>query len=193
MLLYIVVSLVAGATYCIYRKCIQKKRKIDMLFALYCPNRDITSSRVLRQHLLDKSLNFLDRNNVYMSHRMFKTLEFYIAEKIIMYSMDVINKGDSYHHIKNIVKIDKLVDEYKNIFYEHNELIISLLHKVYQNMLNINCDIYGLHKTINTILKTTVKREIDASVMTLEKNFYWYPGMKYKAKGLINFIRNNFN
>ena len=193
MLLYLA-SLVAGiATYYIYQKCVKKKRKINMMFDLYFPNRDITTSRVLRQHLLDKTLNFLDRNNIYMSHRMFKTLEFYVAEKIILYSLDVINKGDSYHQIKNIVKIDKLVDEYKNIFYENNELMISLVHRVYKNMLNINCDIYELHKTINNILKTTVKREINSEVMTLDKNFYWHMGMKYKAKGLINFIRNNFN
>jgi len=194
MLFYIVASLVAGiASYCFYRKCMQKRRKIDMMFDLYFPTRELKSSRLLRQHLLDKSLTFLECNKINMSHHMFKTLEFYVAEKIIIYSMDAMNKGDSYHQIKNIVKIDKLVDEYKNIFYENNELITSLAHKVYKNMLSVKCDIYGLYLTINGILKITIKRELNTEIMTLRKNFYWHQGMKYKAKGLITFIRNNFN
>ena len=181
------------ATYYIYRKCIEKKRQIDAVFDLYSPSRNVKSSRTLRLHLIDKTLSFLDRNTVYMSHRMFKTLEFYVAEKILLYAMDTINKNDECVQIKNIVKIDKLIYDYKNIFYEHNELMTSLTHKVYRNMLSINTDIYILYKTVNNILKTTIKREINNDMLSVYKNFYWYNGMRYKGKSLITFIRNNFN
>jgi hypothetical protein len=194
MFLYIGISVAILLTFYFNRnKCKESKDEFSVLFGHYNPERKCLSSKELKNNLLDKSLSFLDSKNPYITHRMFKTLEFFVAEQIIGTSIIIMNCDDSYNRIKNIVKIHNLIDEYKSIYHNGDEILISLLCKIYQNMLKIETDIYELYKVINGILKTTTHKQLNKSVIVLYKNFYWHSTLKYKGKSLFSFIRGNLN
>jgi hypothetical protein len=147
----------------------------------------------LKNKLLVKSLNFLNNKNIHMSHRMFKTLEFYVAESVIGMVIAISNTEDSYHRVKYIVKITNLIDDYKNIYYSNDEINISLVYKIYQNMLRIETDIYELYKVMNQVLKTTIHKQINRGIISLHKNFFWYPELRYRHNVLLQFVKNNIN
>lgn len=175
------------------RKCKEHKTEFDLLFGHYSPERRYLMRKELKNNLLVKSLNFLNHKKVYMSHRMFKTLEFYIAESIIGMAIAVSNTEDSYHRVKYVVKITNLLDAYKNIYHNNDDVIVSLVYKIYQNMLRIETDIYELYKVMNEILKTIVHKQINKGVISLYKNFYWQSNLRYKHNSLIEFVKNNIN
>jgi hypothetical protein len=172
-------------------KCKETRNEFSMLFGGYNPERQCMSKKELRNNLLIKSLAFLENKKVYMTHRMFKTLEFYIAENIIALSIAISNSDDSYNRVKYIVKINNLIDEYKNIYYNNDDVINSLVYRIYQNMLRIETDIYELYKIMNEILKTTVRRQINTGLFTLYKNFFWHSTLRYRYNTLLNFAKSN--
>jgi hypothetical protein len=138
-----------------------------------------------------KSLSFFSYPKSYMSHRLFKTVEFFTAETIISHCIDIMKCGDSYKNIKSIVKITNLIDGYKNIFIDNDNAIDSLIYKIYINMLNIDTDIYMAYKTMNEILKNLTKKKINDDMLLHYKNYYWTPGLQYRVKHLIHFIKKN--
>ena len=194
MLLYIniVVAILLTIYFC-RPKCKEIKNEFGVLFQRYDPERRYFLRKELKDNLLIKSLNFLDNKKVYMSHRMFKTLEFYVAESIIGISIAISNTEDSYHRIKYIVKINNLIDDYKNIYYNNNDVIDSLIYRIYQNMLKIETDIYTLYKVINEVLKISTHKQINRNLLTLYKNFYWYSTLRFKHNTLVQFVKNNIN
>jgi hypothetical protein len=174
-----------------YNKCKNIQNDFTKLFRDYEPKRGVISANKLQDNLLMKSLSFFNYPKSHMTHRLFKTIEFFTAETIISHCIDIMKCDDSYKNIKSIVKITNLIDEYKNIFPGNDEVIDSLIYKIYMNCLNIETDVYMLYKTLNEVLKSLTKRTINSYILYFYKNYYWSPHLQYKVKHLIYFIKTN--
>jgi len=192
MMFYTFIAL--ASIFAIYRtckKCRNETGTFTKLYRNYNPKRNVIQREKLQDNLLMKGLSFFNYPKSYMSHRLYKTVEFFTAETIISHCIDIMNCNDSYKNIKSIVKITNLLEEYKNIFPDNEYILDSLIYKIYINSLNIETDIYMLYKTLNEVLKSLTKKSIDTNVLLFYKNHYWYPTLQYRVKHLIHFIKSN--
>ena len=192
MLFFTVIALLSlFAIYQTCKKCRDIQNDFTRIYRKYNPKRNVISQAKLKDNLLMKSLSFFNYPKSHMSHRLFKTVEFFTAETIISHCIDILKCNDAYKNIHSIVKITNLLDEYKNIFPDNDEIINSLIYKIYINSLNIETDIYMLYKTLNEVLKSLTKKSINSNVLLCYKNYYWYPNLQYRVKHLIHFIKMN--
>ncbi len=192
MLFYIFIALASAiAIFRTCKKCKDSQSDFTRLYRNYNPKRNIIPKEKLQEVLLMKSLAFFNYPKSHISHKLFKTIEFFTAETIISHCIDIMKCNDSYKNIKSIVKITNILEEYKNIFPDNYSVIESLVYRIYINSLHVETDIYMLYKTINEVLKTLTKIKINPVMLLLYKNYYWYPKLHYRVKHLIHFVKMN--
>lgn len=170
---------------CSYRN--QNKNVTDLVCDKYDPERKILDVSSLK-NILTKVNVFVDSGKTYMTHKLFKSIEFFTAEVIIRNSIFIANTNDDYLKVLAQEKIHNVIKMYIDIFDENkSELIESLKFRLFQNLCKINNDIYNTFKVINKQICKNLDTDYDPEIIHLDKNFFWYPGIKYSIEKLQEF------
>lgn len=188
--MYIYILSLIPILYFLYRctNCTHKENTYELILARCNPTRKIDFPK-LKNHSQCIIIPFIGCEAKIMPHRIFKTIEFTTAEMLTRLCIFKLSTKDDY--IQGLIdeKIRKLILTHLKIFEYSDDLAVSLVHKVYMNLCNIDTDLFNTLSEVNKQLMFNLQVCIEKSTLTLNKNFFWTFGLKYNLDNLITYIK----
>jgi hypothetical protein len=188
--MYIYILTLIPILYFLYRyiPCNNKENTYELILNHYNPTRKIDFNK-LKNHSQCVIIPFIEYGPKNMTHKVFKTIEFTTAEMLIRLCVFRISTKDDY--IQGLIdeKIRKLILTHLEIFEYSDDLAVSLIHKVYMNLCNIDTDLLNTLNEVNKQLMLNLRVCIDKNTLSLNKNFFWTFNLKYNINNLTTYIK----
>jgi hypothetical protein len=188
--MYVYILTLIPILYLLYKyvSCKEKENSYDLVIKNYKPERKIDFNKV-KNHSQCIIIPFLAQERKYMTHRVFKTVEFTTAEMLIRLCIFKLNTRDEY--IQSLIneKIRNLIINYLEVFNYSEELANSLTHKIYMNLCKTELDLFNVLNEVNKQLYINLKTVIDKDIIGLPKNFFWHFNVKYSLNNLVSYIK----